>query len=82
MPALGPLGCIPFQLSFRLSKNGECSEKVNAEVREFNAGVFGLVKELNANLPGAKFIYLDSYKIVSEMIANPRAYGACLYSLS
>ncbi|XP_024368984.1 GDSL esterase/lipase At4g16230 isoform X1 [Physcomitrium patens] len=75
VPALGPLGCIPFQLSFRLSKNGECSEKVNAEVREFNAGVFGLVKELNANLPGAKFIYLDSYKIVSEMIANPRAYG-------
>lgn len=73
--SLGPLGCIPFQLTLRFSRNGECSEKVNAQAREFNAGLFGLIKELNANLHGAQFIYADAYKGVAEMIANPSAYG-------
>jgi len=73
--SLGPLGCVPFQLTFRLSKNGECSQKVDAEVIEFNAGVLGLVKELNANLPGLTVVYADAYKAVSEVISNPRAYG-------
>lgn len=52
---------------------------MNVEVREFNVGVFGLVKELNVNFFGVKFIYLDLYKIVSEMIVNLRVYGVCLY---
>lgn len=73
--SLGPLGCVPFQLTFRLSKDGECSQKVDAEVVEFNAGVLSLVKELNANLPGLTIVYADAYKAVSEMISNPRAYG-------
>lgn len=73
--SLGPLGCIPFQLTFRLSRHGECSDKVNAEVRDFNAGLFAMVEQLNAELPGAKFIYADAYKGVLEMIQNPSAYG-------
>ncbi|KAG0612503.1 hypothetical protein M758_6G033200 [Ceratodon purpureus] len=73
--SLGPIGCIPFQLTFRFSRDGQCSEKVNAQAREFNAGLLGLVNELNANLPGAKIVYADAYKGVSEMIANPSAFG-------
>jgi len=73
--SLGPLGCVPFQLTFRLSKGGACSQKVDAEVVEFNAALLGLVKELNANLPGLTIVYADAYKAVSEIISNPRAYG-------
>jgi len=73
--SLGPLGCIPFQLTFRLSRHGECSQKVDADVKEFNAALLGLVNELNACLPGAIFIYADAYKAVSEMINNPSAHG-------
>lgn len=73
--SVGPLGCIPFQLTFRLSKNGERSAKVNAQAKEFNAGVFAMVKQLNAELAAAKFIYADAYKGVLEIIQNPAAYG-------
>ena len=75
MASLGPIGCIPFQLTFRLSRAGQCSAKVNAQALEFNSALLGLVNELNANLPGAKFVYADAYKSVSEMIANPSAFG-------
>ncbi|KAG0586229.1 hypothetical protein KC19_2G074000 [Ceratodon purpureus] len=69
--AVGPLGCIPFQLAFRFSKNGECSEKANADVREANAGILAMVKQLNAELPGSQFVFADAYKGVSDLIANP-----------
>ena len=72
---VGPLGCIPFQLVFRLSRNGECSEKVNAQVRELNVGLLAMVKQLNAELPGAQFVYVDSYKGVAELVANPSQAG-------
>lgn len=79
---MGPIGCIPYQLTLRLSQNGQCDPKVNAEARQFNAGVVSIVKELNVQLPGAKLIVVDAYKGVSEMIANPGAYGMHLSSLS
>lgn len=77
---MGPIGCIPYQLTFRLRQNGQCDPKVNAEAQQFNAGVVSIVKELNVKLPGAKFIVVDAYKGVSEMIANPAAYGMYLSS--
>jgi hypothetical protein len=73
--AVGPLGCIPFQLAFRFSRNGECSEKVNAEVRELNVGLLAMVKQLNAELPGSQFVYADAYKGVAELVANPSLAG-------
>lgn len=77
---MGPIGCIPYQLTLRLRQNGQCDPKVNAEARQFNAGVVSIVKELNVKLPGAKLIVVDAYKGVSEMIANPAAYGMYLSS--
>lgn len=73
--SLGPIGCIPFQLTVRFSKNGECNEKVNADVTLFNAGVLAMVKQLNAELPGAHFLYADAYKGAIDMISNPSQYG-------
>jgi len=73
--SMGPIGCIPFQLTLRLSENGECSEKVNADARLFNARILAMVKQLNAELPGAHFLYADAYKGVMDMISNPSQYG-------
>lgn len=75
LAALGPIGCIPYQLTLRLRRNGQCDPKVNGEAQQFNSGVLGMVNSLNANLPGAKFIILDAYKGVTDMIANPAAHG-------
>jgi len=73
--SIGPIGCIPFQLTIRFSKNGVCNEKANADVQLFNVGVLAIVKQLNAELPGAHFIYADAYKGFTDMIFNPSQYG-------
>lgn len=82
LAALGPIGCIPYQLTYRLRPNGLCDPKVNAEAQQFNNGVLSMVNSLNANLPGAKFIILDAYKGVIDMIANPAVHGKSQISSS
>jgi len=73
--SIGPMGCIPLQLALRSSKNGKCDEKVNGDVRLFNVGVLAMVKQLNAKLPGAHFLYMDAYKGGMDIISNPSQYG-------
>jgi len=73
--SMGPLGCIPYQLTVRLILNGECSEKANNDARLFNVGVLAMVKQLNAELPGANFIYADAYKIAIDIVSNPSQFG-------
>ncbi|XP_042493654.1 GDSL esterase/lipase At1g71691-like [Macadamia integrifolia] len=70
---VGVLGCVPSILA--QSPNSLCSESVNGLVLPFNAKVRSLVDNLNANLPGAKFIYLDSYQMFQDIIKSPTQYG-------
>ncbi|XP_024390240.1 GDSL esterase/lipase At4g16230 isoform X1 [Physcomitrium patens] len=73
--SLGPIGCCPFQLTLALRRNGICDEKANEDAIYFNKGILRIVDELNANLPGSDYIYLDVYRAVGEIIASPRDYG-------
>ncbi|KAI3861010.1 hypothetical protein MKX03_026679 [Papaver bracteatum] len=70
---VGSLGCIP---SILAQGDGEgCSDSVNQLIILFNTNVKTMMNRLNANLPGAKFIYLDIYKMFQNILTNPRAYG-------
>ncbi|RZC54025.1 hypothetical protein C5167_012879 [Papaver somniferum] len=70
---VGSLGCIP---SILAQGDGEgCSDSVNQLIIPFNTNVKTMMNRLNANLPGAKFIYLDIYKMFQNILTNPRAYG-------
>ncbi|XP_010528545.1 PREDICTED: GDSL esterase/lipase At5g37690 [Tarenaya hassleriana] len=70
---LGPLGCIPSQRV--KSKKGTCLTRVNEWVLQFNSRSQKLLEELNKHLPGAKFVFADTYPAVLDLIDHPIRYG-------
>lgn len=82
---VGQIGCIPYELA-RSNGTGQsrCNEDKNNIVSLFNSGLRQLVDAFNnGQLPGAKFVYLDSYRAGSEVSSNRRSYGTySLFNLS
>jgi phospholipase/lecithinase/hemolysin len=70
---LGLLGCTPSILS--QSTSGSCSEQVNMLVQPFNENVKAMLSNLNNNLPGSRFIFIDSSRMFQEILFNARSYG-------
>uniref|UniRef100_A0A1D1YV58 GDSL esterase/lipase 7 n=1 Tax=Anthurium amnicola TaxID=1678845 RepID=A0A1D1YV58_9ARAE len=71
---VGPLGCIPSQLSM-VNGDGSCIERVNTLVSAFNKRLLPLTTTLNASLPGSFFVYQNIYKSFYDMVRNPSKYG-------
>ncbi|TQE01420.1 hypothetical protein C1H46_013001 [Malus baccata] len=76
---LGRLGCIPSILA--QNSSGTCSDEVNRLVLSFNANVKTMINNLNTNLPGSKFIYIDIARMFEDMLLDPRTYGIPCYYL-
>ncbi|KAK0576057.1 hypothetical protein LWI29_011212 [Acer saccharum] len=74
---VGPIGCIPYQLArFTGKNNTRCNEKINQAINLFNSGLRKLVDRFNGGqLPGSKFVFLDSYQSSKDLYMNPTAYG-------
>ncbi|KAK8450768.1 hypothetical protein SEVIR_6G089300v4 [Setaria viridis] len=70
---VGSMGCIPTVLAQSLA--GRCSPEVDGLVLPFNANVRAMLDGLNADLPGARFTYLDNFRIFKAILANPAAFG-------
>ncbi|KAK3426525.1 hypothetical protein EUGRSUZ_F02957 [Eucalyptus grandis] len=70
---IGEMGCIPSILA--QNEAGICSEEVNRLVQPFNANVKTMINNLNVNLPGAKFIYIDIARMFQDIVTNARSYG-------
>ncbi|CAN0890100.1 GDSL esterase/lipase At1g71691 [Linum grandiflorum] len=70
---LGVMGCIPSILA--QSPAGLCSEEVNKLVSPFNQNVKAMINNFNANLPGARFTYIDISKMFRDVLANSGNYG-------
>uniref|UniRef100_A0A6N2MFV4 GDSL esterase/lipase n=1 Tax=Salix viminalis TaxID=40686 RepID=A0A6N2MFV4_SALVM len=60
------IGCMPSYIQMYGADNSSCVDKLNHEVQLFNNQLQKLIPKLNANLPGAKFTYINSYEIDSE----------------
>ncbi|XP_044468850.1 GDSL esterase/lipase 7-like [Mangifera indica] len=71
---VGPLGCIPNQLSTANGKNS-CIKKVNDLAAMFNSRLIQLINTLNASLPGSFFIYHNTYDLIYDMVTSPSRYG-------
>ncbi|XP_075500406.1 GDSL esterase/lipase At1g29670-like [Primulina tabacum] len=56
---LGQLGCIPQLLASTQANASGCVDYVNNYVQLFNDRLKPLVDDLNANLPGAKFTFIN-----------------------
>ncbi|XP_031391596.1 GDSL esterase/lipase At1g33811 isoform X1 [Punica granatum] len=75
--AVGPIGCIPYQLARYNGNSSRCNEKINDAVVLFNTELRKLVSSFNKGriLPEAKFVYLDSYTSSKDLYQNGASYG-------
>uniref|UniRef100_A0A7N0V9D9 Uncharacterized protein n=1 Tax=Kalanchoe fedtschenkoi TaxID=63787 RepID=A0A7N0V9D9_KALFE len=74
--AVGQIGCIPYQLARYNGNDTRCNEKINSVVLLFNSGLRGLVQRFNRGaLPGAKFVFLDSFESTKDLVTNAASYG-------
>ncbi|XP_022141841.1 GDSL esterase/lipase At1g71691-like isoform X2 [Momordica charantia] len=74
IPGIGIMGCIPNMLA--RSSDGRCLEEVNQLGRDFNANVRTMIDNLNTNLPGSRFTYINIARLFQDILANPMAYVA------
>ncbi|XP_072980211.1 GDSL esterase/lipase 7 [Typha angustifolia] len=71
---IGPLGCIPSQLSMNNSTGG-CIDHINELVVAFNRRLVPLMTRLNSSLPGSFFVYDNIYDTFLDIFYNPSKYG-------
>ncbi|MCL7034116.1 hypothetical protein MKW94_016276 [Papaver nudicaule] len=77
---VGPVGCVPVERalnlkSWRHTKGDSCTTAMNDATKLFNKKLKSLIIELNSNLAGSKYVYLDSYKVLYHIIDNYQSYG-------
>lgn len=70
---VGSMGCIPSVLAQNVA--GRCSPEVDNLVQNFNADVRAMLDGLNGDLAGARFTFLDTFRIFKAILANPAAFG-------
>lgn len=64
---LGLLGCVPQELAMfpsNISASG-CVDFINGAVQLYNNRMRPLIDDLNSNLPGAQFIYINTTSLSS-----------------
>ncbi|KAL5728949.1 hypothetical protein ACHQM5_001968 [Ranunculus cassubicifolius] len=69
-----PLGCIPL-VKKTFSANQECVDTLNQAAQLFNSYLKSMVDVLTPKLPGSSFVYIDSYKIIMDILDSPAANG-------
>lgn len=70
--SVGPVGCIPYQLArFSGNNSTRCNENINKAIVLFNSGLRKLIDQFNGGqLPGSKFILVDSYQSSNDLYMN------------
>ncbi|BFG14918.1 hypothetical protein CerSpe_011940 [Prunus speciosa] len=71
----GPCGCIPFEKDIHPLPKGSCLRLINRLAHTFNDKLKGMLAELNKDLQGAKFIYVDIYRMLLDLTQNYVSYG-------
>ncbi|RVX03388.1 GDSL esterase/lipase EXL3 [Vitis vinifera] len=70
-----PLGCLPSQRTLAGGIQRECVEKYNEASQLFNTKLSSGLDSLNTNFPLAKFVYVDIYNPLLDIIQNPQKSG-------
>ncbi|KAG1335338.1 GDSL esterase/lipase [Cocos nucifera] len=70
------MGCVPVVRSHSGITNGSCVEAMNKAALLFNRHLKSLVKSTKTmQMPGSKMVYINSYKIIRDIISNPTQNG-------
>jgi len=71
---IGPIGCTPSELA-KGSLDGSCITSIQDMAMGFNAALKPMTEQLQAELPGSVFVYIDSFSVVMNIINNAASYG-------
>ncbi|KAL6841669.1 hypothetical protein ACP4OV_028498 [Aristida adscensionis] len=72
--SIQPIGCTPVVRAFLNATSGgaaACIEPVNNAAALFNSELRLLVDGANSLMPGARFSYVDSYRIIKDTLDHP-----------
>ncbi|KAK2427018.1 GDSL esterase/lipase EXL3 [Trifolium repens] len=69
------IGCVPSQRTIDGGMNRGCSESENTAARLFNSKLVSQLDFFQNKFPEAKFVYLDTYNPLMNMVQNPAKYG-------
>ncbi|XP_051131217.1 GDSL esterase/lipase At2g31550-like [Andrographis paniculata] len=72
---LPPIGCIPIQITAKSPIFRHCIHRQNADSVTYNKKLEKLLPRIEADLPGSKILYVDTYNSLTDMISNPKQYG-------
>jgi phospholipase/lecithinase/hemolysin len=73
---LPPMGCLPIHMTAKFRNIFRfCLEHHNKDSVLYNEKLQNLLPQIEASLPGSKFLYADVYNPMMEMIQNPSKYG-------
>ncbi|XP_066379053.1 GDSL esterase/lipase At1g29670-like isoform X1 [Miscanthus floridulus] len=74
--SIQPTGCTPVVRAFLNITGAACIEPVNDAVALFNSELRRLVDGARPpRMPAARFAYIDSYKIIRDMLDHPAKHG-------
>ncbi|CAK7323601.1 unnamed protein product [Dovyalis caffra] len=72
--AVNPIGCSPMVKANRPTRNG-CIQGLNKAAHLFNAHLKSLVDFSKQQMPGSNLVFVNSYKMIRDIIKNPVSRG-------
>ncbi|RLM55160.1 GDSL esterase/lipase [Panicum miliaceum] len=73
--SIQPTGCTPVVRAFLNITGAACFEPVNHAVALFNSELRRLVDGARSRMPAARLAYIDSYRIIKDMLDHPAKHG-------
>uniref|UniRef100_A0A0A9H8J3 GDSL esterase/lipase n=1 Tax=Arundo donax TaxID=35708 RepID=A0A0A9H8J3_ARUDO len=73
--SIQPIGCTPVVRAFLNVTGAACIEPVNHAVALFNSELRLLAGGAATRMPGARFAYVDSYRIIKDTLDHPEKHG-------
>ncbi|OMO75440.1 Lipase, GDSL [Corchorus olitorius] len=70
-----PIGCVPSQRTLAGGVERECAEEYNQAARLFNKKLNSVTNSLRTSLPDGRFVYIDVYNPLLQLIQDPPKYG-------
>ncbi|KAG5544616.1 hypothetical protein RHGRI_017148 [Rhododendron griersonianum] len=75
--SLNPIGCTPMAKAMHLREknNKGCDQKLNQAAHLFNAHLKSMVDVIKPRMPASNLVYVNSYKVIRDIIRNPSSTG-------
>ena len=70
-----PIGCVPSQRTLAGGAERECAKNLNEAAKLFNSKLSKKLDSLASSLPRGKFVYMEIYNPILDLIQNPQKYG-------